>query len=77
MPVYNTEENKALLADEETELKRQQALYKYSILDTNAEREFDDLAALASFICNTPIVLISFITHDRQWFKARRGMLAP
>jgi hypothetical protein len=37
------------------------ALDKYAILDTDPEQSFDDLTLLASFVCNTPIALISLV----------------
>ncbi len=58
------------------EARRLEALRSYRILDTDPERGFDDLARLASFICRTPIALISLVDADRQWFKARRGIEA-
>lgn len=50
------------------------ALEKYAILDTDPEQSFDDLTLLASYICKTPIALISLVDEDRQWFKARVGL---
>lgn len=58
------------------EARRLQALRRYQILDTPAERSFDDFAFLASHICRTPIALMSLVDSDRQWFKARVGLTA-
>ncbi|WP_076072883.1 PAS domain S-box protein [Sphingomonas montana] len=50
------------------------ALAACGILDTPPERDFDDLAALAADICDTPIALVSFVENERQWFKATIGV---
>src|SRR5689334_14362787 len=60
----------------ENESLRLQALHYYDILDTAAEKDFDDIVELASQLCETPISLVSLIDSDRQWFKARHGMEA-
>jgi two-component sensor histidine kinase len=53
---------------------RLRALYSYEILDTEREKEFDEIAALAAAICATPIAVINFIDAERQWFKAETGL---
>ncbi|HVA28592.1 MAG TPA: response regulator, partial [Candidatus Baltobacteraceae bacterium] len=40
------------------------------------EDAFDDITAIASYICQTPISLISLIDAERQWFKANVGLNA-
>jgi len=55
------------------ENQRLSALASYHIFDTESEKEFDELASLASTICNVPIALITFIDADRQTFKAHHG----
>lgn len=52
------------------EQERLKKLYSYGILDTEDEKEFDDLVQLVASICGTPMANISLVDKDRQWFKA-------
>lgn len=49
-------------------------LYSYEILETEREREFDDIVKLAAATCGTAISVINFIDAERQWFKAETGL---
>ncbi|MGL2966745.1 sensor histidine kinase [Flavobacterium sp. XGLA_31] len=57
--------------------KRIKALEEYHILDTEYEKDFDDITRLASEICETPISLVSLVDRDRQWFKSTFGITIP
>lgn len=59
------------ISDESSRLSE---LRRYKILDTDPEKGFDDLTLLASYICQSPIALISLIDAERQWFKSRVGV---
>ena len=56
------------------ETERLKTLELLKILDTDAEREFDDLTRIAAQICGVPISVISLIDADRQWFKSKVGL---
>ena len=56
------------------EADRLSALRELNILDTDAEKEFDELTVLAAQICLAPIALISLVDERRQWLKSRVGL---
>ena len=56
------------------EVERLAALQFLQILDTSAEQDFDDIAELASQVCDAPFSLITLVDEHRQWFKAKRGI---
>jgi len=63
---------KAPIPDNEAE--RLTALREYHILDTAAEQAYDDITALAAYLCDVPIAMISLVDESRQWFKSRLGL---
>src|SRR4051794_19293999 len=61
------------LADQE----RLKTLHHLRLLDTPAERVFDRLTAFTARELGIPVVLISLVTEDRQFFKSQCGLPAP
>ena len=55
------------------EQARLDRLRRLNLLDTLPEETFDGYTALAAYICQTPVALISLVDKDRQWFKSRTG----
>lgn len=56
------------------ETQRQKVLASFNILDTDIEKDYDNLTTLAAEICGTSFSLVSFIDKDRQWFKSHYGI---
>jgi signal transduction histidine kinase len=58
----------------DNEDERLQEVQRYHLLDTPPEQEYDDIAKLASQICQTPMSTVSLIDQYRQWHKAEVGL---
>ncbi len=58
------------------EASRLEALHRLRILDTDPEERFDRITRLAQRLFDVPIVAISLVDKDRQWFKSRIGLEA-
>ncbi len=56
------------------EIERIQELQSYNILGSSKEKVLDELAEIASLICDVPISLITLIGHDTQDFLVHRGL---
>jgi diguanylate cyclase (GGDEF)-like protein len=58
-------------ADEDQRLRE---LERYGILDADSDEHFDRILDLTAAIFQTPIVALSLVETDRQWFLAKRGL---
>ncbi len=56
------------------EPERLEALRRYGAFGLLRSTVFDDIARLASFICHTPMSMISLLDSNRQWFLAKSGI---
>ena len=63
-----------LAAKHPREAQRLRSLHSFGILDTEAERDFDDIVKLAASLCGADASTITFVDEGRQWFKAAVGM---
>jgi signal transduction histidine kinase len=58
----------------QNEKERLSAVYKYRLLDTLPESDFDNITSLISTICNVPISLITLLDADRNFLKSHHGI---
>src|SRR4051812_2478162 len=56
------------------EAERTATLQLLHILDTPREERFDRLARLAQRMFDAPIVIVSLVDQEREWFKACLGI---
>ena len=57
-----------------SENPRLDSLFKYQVLDSLPEKEYDSITRLASYICNKPISTITFFDNEFQFIKSQVGM---
>lgn len=55
------------------EAERLADLHDDGVLDTPAEKIFNEIAELAAAICGSRYAAVTLIDSDRQWFKAEYG----
>ncbi len=59
------------LRDEEGRIS---ALKRLDVLDTGEEAPFEKIVDLVRQVLGVSMSAVSLVDHDRQWFKARRGL---
>jgi len=52
-----------------------EVIRSYKVLDTPPDKELDDIVQIAAFMMDMPISLVSIADENRQWFKAKLGVL--
>jgi adenylate cyclase len=56
------------------ERARLETLHSYNLLEPgDKDEEFDKIVQVASYVCGTPVSLMSLVDVDKQYFKARVG----
>ncbi|MFD2827506.1 ATP-binding protein [Leeuwenhoekiella polynyae] len=56
------------------EQKRQKAVDSYKLVGTLPEKSYDDITQIASYICGTPIALITMLDYNRNFLKSHYGV---
>jgi GAF domain-containing protein len=56
------------------EPQRLQALHALGLLDTPPDERFERIVRVARELLDMPMVLVSLVDAQRQWFKARCGL---
>ena len=60
--------------DPENEIQRLAALHALNILDTPREERFDRVTRIAQALFDVPIVAVSLVDENREWFKSCLGV---
>jgi phosphoribosyl 1,2-cyclic phosphodiesterase/DNA-binding response OmpR family regulator len=55
------------------EARRQAAVDRLGLLDTEAEERFDRHARIAAIALEAPVALVTLVDHERQWYKSHYG----
>lgn len=58
----------------DNEAERLAELHQLNILDTPIEKPFEAITSIAKQLYNVPIVAISLVDENRQWFKSVQGL---
>lgn len=58
----------------DNEPQRLMAVHRSGILDSASEAALDNLTRIAALSLSAPIALITVLSEDRQWFKAKVGL---
>jgi len=58
----------------DAEAERSAALHAYRLLDAPREQDFDDIAHMASRVCETPMAVVNLVDTRRQFFLAEVGL---
>ena len=66
----------ALPPTPDNEEERIAALHGLNVLDTPSNRMLDAIVTLAADLFSVPIVAVSLVDRDRQWYKASCGLTA-
>ena len=60
--------------EERKNIDRLDELRRLMVLDSEPERQFDEVAQRASAALGVPFVMVNLLDEDRDWFKARVGL---
>ena len=56
------------------DLERLAELQRLAILDSSAERVYDEITRLLATTLDVPITLVNLLDQERDWFKSRVGI---